>query len=368
MLDPRRALPVLVLLGAGLASCRKPAPLMQPMVVLLPSEATLSCGHGLRFVPQLSGGSAYPVTWRVVEAGGGAVAPDGTYTAPASPGLYSLQAWESGPRRAQGLARIRVVPRPDGTIRVPDYVRVGARGLRAEVPPQEGSTYRWSITGGTLSPPLDGPAVTFEAGLVPHVVLRCRVTNVAGDSVDSSMDIETSPEPQVKIRPERVVLSTGEGFKFGFELSGRLEAPLCWRVVGEGGGTIDQAGGYQAPGTPGTFHVETSVSPEKSGSQAEVRVVERPRGRIECPGDPVAGATGMKACVPGQADMSYRWKVTGGSILLGQGEPCLRFSVGPGPTLSLVCLVTNAAGASLELTRTLPVRLPDTGPVQAPTP
>jgi hypothetical protein len=350
---------LLLLLAASPWSCRKPEPLIHPSVALLPSEVTLSCEGARRFVPLLSGGGTSPLSWKVIEPGGGTIGADGSYTAPISPGVFTIVASESGPQHAQGTARVRVVPKPDGTIRVPDYVRVGVRGLSAAVPSHEGNTYQWSISGGTLLPPLDGPSVMFDVGMSKHLILRCRVTNLAGDSIHTSMDIETSPEPQVKIRPDHIVISTGEAFKFGFDLSGRLDSPLLWKVVEQGGGTIDQTGEYVAPATSGYFHVETRLSPGKPGSLATVKVAERPQGRIEVQENLIAGTQNVQACVPDQVGMDYRWKVIGGSMVAGENISCIQFSVGPGPTLTLICLISNEAGASLELTRTLQVGPPD---------
>ena len=56
-----------LLLTALLWSCRRPEPMMNPSVILQPSELTLSCEGVRRFVPQLLGGSTYPLAWRVME-------------------------------------------------------------------------------------------------------------------------------------------------------------------------------------------------------------------------------------------------------------------------------------------------------------
>ena len=356
MLSYRTAFTSLLLLGAGLLSCRKPQPYIQATVAVLPSTLTLSCEGTRRFVPQVSAGGTRPVVWKVVEPSGGTIDANGAYIAPKAPGLFTIVASESGPQHAQGLARVRVVPKPDGTIRVPEFIRVGSKGVKAEVLSQEGASYQWSITGGTIVSPMDGPFVLFDAAMTKHVLLKCRVTNAAGDSLNSSLDVETYPEPQVSIRPDHVVVSTDEAFKFGYEVSGRLDAPLRWRVVEEGGGTIDQFGVYKSPSTPGSFQVEVLPSPGKPGIKLSVKVVARPQGRIELSEDLVEGVRSAKACVPVQVGMSYAWKVIGGSIVVGRNISCLQFSVDPGPTVTLICTLTNEAGASLELTRTLPVK------------
>jgi hypothetical protein len=196
----------------------------------------------------------------------------------------------------------------------------------------------------------------FDAAVTKHVLLKCRVTNAAGDALNSSLDIETYPEPLVSIRPDHVVVSTDEAFKFGYEISGRLDSPLRWRVVEDGGGTIDQTGVYKSPSTPGSFHTEVLHSPGKPGIQASVKVVARPQGRIELKEALVAETRSAKACIPSQAGMSYSWRVIGGSIVMGQNISCLQFSVDSGPTVTLICTITNEAGASLELTRTLQVQ------------
>ncbi len=67
--------------------------------------------------------------------------------------------------------------------------------------------------------------------------------------------------PQLKLRPVTVSLLTGGTQSFQAEINYQeglryLRQPVNWRVVEPQGGTINAAGLYTAPGTPGVFHVE----------------------------------------------------------------------------------------------------------------
>lgn len=68
-------------------------------------------------------------------------------------------------------------------------------------------------------------------------------------------------KPSLKLRPVTVSLLTGGTQSFQAEINYQeglryLRQPVGWRVVEPQGGTINGAGLYTAPGTPGVFHVE----------------------------------------------------------------------------------------------------------------
>jgi hypothetical protein len=68
-------------------------------------------------------------------------------------------------------------------------------------------------------------------------------------------------KPVLKLRPVTVSLVAGATQSFQAEINYQeglryLRQPVGWRVVEPQGGTINGAGLYTAPGTPGIFHVE----------------------------------------------------------------------------------------------------------------
>ena len=127
-------------------------------------------------------------------------------------------------------------------------------------------------------------------------------------------------------------------------------------------GSVDQGVGTVTNGTPVTItptadttYTLTYTDPIGTLHTAvTVHVVAAPTTPIiTAPAEVTAGATGLTASVPAQADGSYTWTVVGGAITAGAGTPQITFSAGTSGTVQLSCIVTNAAGtASLQGTAT----------------
>lgn len=67
--------------------------------------------------------------------------------------------------------------------------------------------------------------------------------------------------PTLSLRPLAVRLARGASQTFQAEINypkgvRYMRQPVGWRVMEEGGGTIDGAGRYVAPEAPGTYHVQ----------------------------------------------------------------------------------------------------------------
>ncbi len=154
-------------------------------LVLAPPRAILTVGRTLTFGYTLSGAQGR-VVWQVPAAEGGVDAA-GTYQAPDTPGLYTLQAAPAGHPEAGTQAWIKVVPAPVARITGPSTLRTGQADLAARVPDQPGATYAWDIQGGTLTGGQHSPRATFAAGTGSTLTLRCTVTNEAGDSVTGTL-------------------------------------------------------------------------------------------------------------------------------------------------------------------------------------
>jgi len=340
----------------GLASCHTPQTSPMPAVEVKPAQATVSCGRGMRFGYRVSRSEFLPLTWKVVEAGGGSIDGDGNYHAPDHPGRFTVTAEAAAQPEARGEAWVQVVPKPDGTIQAPSRIEVGKKDLQARVPSVAGSRYRWTIQGGRIQSSSDLPEIRFDAGKGPRVILKCRVTNLAGDSLTSSLELPVLPKPRVRIQPNYAVLTTGSKLRFGFELEGAPKEALRWSVSDPSHGTIDAEGNYTAPPVSGVFRVRVDLAIQgATGDEAALRVVERPMGSIEAPATVKAGTSWVKVCVAEQIGMLYRWRIRGGTVLYGGKESCLTFSPGPGPEVELTCGITNPAGDKLELVRTIKV-------------
>jgi len=179
----------------------------------------------------------------------------------------------------QGLAAARkttvtvVAPPVTPVVIVPANVTAGQAGYTASVPAQEGCTYAWSITGGTLLAGGTTATVAFTPGASGNTQLSCVATNAAG--TPSSPGIASTaivPPPTITAfaaNPSTVVIGSGSVLTYAF--SG-------------GTGVIDQGIGSVATGG------STNIGP--TSSTAYILTVTNPAGTS------VAATTSLTVTVP----------------------------------------------------------------------
>ena len=341
-----------------LAGCRNsPGPMTAPpeeTYSVQPATANLTVGRGFTFAAKRNGKAAPDVTWRVLEPGGGTVDGTGHYQAPAVPGVYTVQAGFKFSAGRVATARVAVVPSPAGEITAPHEVSPGAGGLMASVAVVPGSHYLWTITGGKLTGASDGPAVSFQAGAGPKLVLNCRVTNAAGDGLTSSREIAMVRAVSLSIRPAAVTITAERTMKFGFNVAGGTTLGVTWSLGKPGAGSIDGLGNYVAPVVPGIYSVRVTSRDDPTASvSARVQVVPEPPEGMTAPDSFQPGALDLRARVPQVDGMTYAWAIEGGTITLGSTTSSMIFHAGHDPRLTLRCRVTNEAGDSSATEKTL---------------
>jgi hypothetical protein len=86
-----------------------PPPPAEPSVVVNGSSDILATGGSRLFNATVLNSANQGVTWSVVEANGGTIAADGTYTAPALPGTFTVQAVSQADSSASGTKSVPVV-------------------------------------------------------------------------------------------------------------------------------------------------------------------------------------------------------------------------------------------------------------------
>ncbi len=347
-----------ILLG-GMA-CQPPHPALPvppPVILSLqPMSATVTTGHGIRFGYRITSSTQMGVAWRVLEPGGGTVDAQARYQAPDHPGVFTVEARPLAAPAQAVRARVTVVPPPLGPITAPASVAPEAAHLRASVPAQPGCRFTWSVAGGVLQSGADTHAITFSAGPGPNLILRCQVTNPAGDTLTSSLDVPVARRPTVQITPATATLTVGRAMTFGYTLTGSGGSGVTWGLVPPSRGSVKDDGTFRAPDTPGicVLQVAARAHPEVA-SRARVKVVAAPEAHISAPAAMAAGAAGLTAQVPAQDHATYAWHIQGGTADAGQHGPIFTFTAGHGPTLTLRCTVTNEAGDTSTGTLTLPV-------------
>lgn len=90
-------------------------------------------------------------------------------------------------------------------------------------------------------------------------ILLALACNTPGNAVPTK---SAEPfKPSLSLRPVAVSLAKGATQAFQAEINypegmRYMRQPVAWSVVEAGGGTINAAGVYTAPDTPGVFHVK----------------------------------------------------------------------------------------------------------------
>ncbi|WP_306590119.1 hypothetical protein [Geothrix sp. 21YS21S-4] len=90
---------------------------------------------------------------------------------------------QAGTRSASGTTICTTVPEPVApAMTAPAYVTAGQTGYAASISPQNGCTYAWTISGGTLTSDPSASTITFTGGTAQSLQLSCTATNQAGTS------------------------------------------------------------------------------------------------------------------------------------------------------------------------------------------
>ena len=107
------ALVSLVLVACGGDDDKKPI-----NVSISPTTATVKVGMTQTFTASVTGTSNTAVSWSVAEAGGGSINSSGVYTAPSTPGTYTVMATSQRDTRRSASATVTVVPLDNAMVRV----------------------------------------------------------------------------------------------------------------------------------------------------------------------------------------------------------------------------------------------------------
>jgi len=282
---------------------------------LSPSDLTMFAGDTQTFVVA----GAENIIWSASE---GSIAGSGTqvvYTAPLTPGTYTVSASSSSSRVS---ARVTVVAPVNLSIS-PDVVTLAAgevQTFRALVDGNGADNVTWSApNGGTIEG--SGEQVRFVA---PDVVGRYRVTVTSSrdPSRSASATIEVR-EVQVDISPGSLILPRGLTANFSALVSGAANSNVTWDAPA--GGTIAGSGNsvtFTPPNQIGRYTVTatSNVDPSKFAT-ATVSVVE-PSVSIN-PGSVILNlgeSQQFTAVVNDSIDSSVRWEAPDGGTISGSGN------------------------------------------------
>lgn len=191
------------------------------------------------------------VTWRVNEPGGGSIQQSGasglsaTYTAPATPGSYTVTMTSNADPSRSATALVTVTPL-EVTVN-PAYLEM-APGSRIHLGySTNAGGLIWGASGGTITP--DGWFTAPSASGTYTVT----ATSDLVPSVAASATVVVKPV-QVLIVPQRVTLAKNATYRF---LATTTAGSVTWSCVG---GSITQDGAFTAPGIDGTYTVKAASS------------------------------------------------------------------------------------------------------------
>jgi hypothetical protein len=130
-------------------------------------DAVICQGSSTQISAVLTGTAPWSITWSdglVQSAGASPVARTVTPDATTTYTIVSVtDAHCSGPGGGQAEITVGLpVAQPDVT--APKDAAIGSLGLPASAPAHDGSTYAWTIVGGTLASGQGTPSITFDAG------------------------------------------------------------------------------------------------------------------------------------------------------------------------------------------------------------
>lgn len=355
--------------GTGSTTSTPPAATVSVSLTGAPPDAT--SGDLLAITAQVSGTANTSVSWKVdgIQNGNSAVGTISgsgntvTYTAPETEGTYLLAATSVTDTSKTAASPIRVHRHPlqAPTISAPSVAPAGATGLSASVTnPQSSATYAWSISGGTIQGPATGTSVSFSAGQVGTLTLTCQATSSA-QSLSCTAQVQVQGTlPAVPQITAPTSATAGATNLVASVTQPQGSTSYSWTIV-DGtitAGTNSTSVTFSA-GSIGTLTLTCAAtnSVGSSTSQAHVQVV------ASAPATPVitaasqvdAQSTNNVASVPAQANCTYAWTITGGTISSGQGTTALTFTAGGAGTLLLGCTVTNSSSISASAQKSIAV-------------
>jgi PKD repeat protein len=121
-----------------------------------------------------------------------------------------------------------LVAAPVATITAPVATIAGQAGYAASVPAQAGTTYLWSIAGGTIIVGAASESVAFAAGAAGTLSLTCRVTDAAGVSSTGTATVAVQAAPPPAFNLQQALSDGAQRTTLAFDglgmITGNLEA------------------------------------------------------------------------------------------------------------------------------------------------
>ncbi|WP_243303689.1 hypothetical protein [Geothrix oryzisoli] len=286
-----------------------------------PSSTTLLIGTTQQFSSNVSGTTKTAVTWSCT---GGSVTSTGLYTAPITPGIYTVKATLVSNSSYVGTSTVTVVKNQiDGVVITTSPTTVGTSqsvNVYATVTGSGDLSGTWSFSDGTASYSGGSPSQiysygTYSVSAITHTMpatpgtYTITYTSAENPAQSGSVTI-TVVTPGVILSPTSAALAPGAAQQFTASTVGLSNTAVTWSCSG---GSVSTSGLYTAPSTAGTYTVTaTSVQdPTKSATATVVVAIQVTLDPFYLPIYPGDGCS-FNATVLGASNPAVAWSCTGG--------------------------------------------------------
>jgi hypothetical protein len=235
------------------------------LVVINPRTTTVQAGTTKQFQVTVTGTANTSVTWSVPNSLNGTISSSGLYTAPVTPGTYSVTVASVADASRTDTATITVQAAPIVSVSItnptttPTVNQGATQGFTAAVTGSTNTTVVWSVSGGVIS---TGGVFTAPTGATAPGTYTVTATSVA-DATKTATAQVIVPAVAVTLSPKTPTLftqnltgATPTTQQFTATVTGALNTQVTWSIVeGAVGGTIGTGGAYSAPPAAGSFTV-----------------------------------------------------------------------------------------------------------------
>ncbi|QRO01722.1 hypothetical protein JRI60_23205 [Archangium violaceum] len=245
------------------------------VVAIEPTAATVPTAGSATFTARVTGADDTAVTWSLVEgAAGGSITEQGVYTAPTTPGTYTLVATSVADPRRKGTLRVNVVPVTIALTPGTDTVDQGAVvEFSASVTGTPTTAVTWSVEGGANNGSITSSGIYTAPNTAGTYTILA--TSVADPTKKGSATLTVRPIA-VSLTPAQPSTHSTGSLTFSASVTGtKGSTAVTWSVEGgANNGSIDGSGVYTAPSRGGTYTVvATSVADPSKKATAQVTVV-----------------------------------------------------------------------------------------------
>ena len=265
----------------GSPSSGPPAPTQTVLVSVSPAQVSLLLNGTQKFTATVSGSANGSVAWSVVEGTGGAIATDGTYTAPANAGTFHVVATAEADPQKSASATVTVSAAPVASISISPATAGLKPGetaqFHAAVTGVSDLGVLWSVSEGASGGSIDanGSYTAPQTAGPYHVVATSHFD--PSKTAAAEVTVSAAPAISVSIDPPALALDAGATQRFSATVTGTSDSSVTWSATG---GSIDSTGLYTAPQTAGSFQVVASSHADPSRTAAAAVTIVAQTGAV----------------------------------------------------------------------------------------